>query len=364
MSNKHLLVTFIVIAMAVWMFSGEFAHNTVTADEASEAVVSPASDLTLVRGIESVAQPQVVHLDVRGQTRANREVQVKAEVAGRIEALPGEKGTHVARGDLLCKLAEDARGTEHEQALAELESATLEYEGLLDLNKKGLQSEVMLAKAKAALKQSKTRAKQAELALRKTEIVAPFDGIVADQSVEIGDYLTPGNTCVSLIEVNPVLIAGQVAEKNIGSLKLDDEVDVELITGEKLNGIVSYIGHKPEKTTRTFPIEVTVANPAWEVRTGLTATMRVPVAEETVHLISAASLVLNDAGIVGVRIVDADSRVRFIDVQVVNESYQGVWVKGLPEKVSLITVGHEEVIEGQEVRIDFTPVTALAANPL
>lgn len=364
MSNKHLLVTFIVIAMAAWMFSGEFAHNTVTADEASELAVSPASELTLVRGIESVARPQVVYLDVRGQTRANREVQVKAEVAGRVEVLAGEKGTRVAKGDLLCKLAEDSRGSEYEQALAELESATLEYEGLLDLNKKGLQSEVMVAKAKAALKQSKTRARQTELALEKIQIVAPFDGIVAAQSVEIGDYLTPGSVCVSLIEVNPVLIAGQVSEKNIGSLNLNDAVDVELITGQKLSGIVSYIGHKPEKTTRTFPIEVTVANPAWEVRTGLTATMRVPVAEESVHLISAASLVLNDAGLVGVRVVDKDSRVRFLNVQVINESYQGVWIKGLPEKVKLITVGHEEVIEGQEVHIDFTPVTALAANPL
>ena len=33
LSNKHLLVSFIVVAMAIWMFSGEFAHNTVTADD-------------------------------------------------------------------------------------------------------------------------------------------------------------------------------------------------------------------------------------------------------------------------------------------------------------------------------------------
>ena len=353
---------FMVIGMMVWMFSGDFAHNTVTADETAQSHEADAQVLPLVRGVQSQADEKTVYLDVRGQTRPNREVQVRAEVAGRIAALPGEKGTRVRAGEELCRLAVDARQNEFDQAQAEVKSAQLEYDGFADLNRKGLQSEVVLAKAKAALEQSRTRARQAELALEKTRIVAPFDGVVSAQSVEVGDYLTPGAVCVTLIELDPILVAGQVAEKNIGALSLGDEVSVDLITGQKLEGAVSYIAHSPESATRTYTVEVTVKNPGNSARAGLTASMRVPVGKEAVHLISSASLVLDDKGVVGVRVVDDESRVQFLAVEVVSESPEGVLVKGLPRAINLITVGHEEVSEGQQVLIDFTPVTSIAGN--
>lgn len=371
MSNKHLFVSFCIVAMAVWVFSGEFAHNTVTAEEPSEKAFdrskadsskSESDQRALVRGVKSVAERQTVHLAVRGQTRANRVVHVKAELSGKITALPGTKGRRVKKGDLLCRIAIDNRQNEYQQAVAELESAQLEFDGFVDLNKKGLQSEVVLAKSRASLAQSKTKARQAELALSKTKLVAPFEGVISDQLVEVGDFLSPGTTCVSLIEVNPILVAGQVSEKNVLKLALGDDVQVALITGQTLTGSVSFIGHAPDQTTRTFPIEVTVSNPGAGIRAGLTAEMNVPVGEEEVHLISPASMVLNDLGEVGVRIMMDSNQVRFAKAEVVGESPRGIWVKGLPTSINLITVGHEEVFDGQYVKMDFTPITTLVRN--
>lgn len=358
MSNKHLLVTFFVLGMAIWVFSGELSSNTVEADTALESAVAD-KDARLVRGIKSRADRQTVYLEVRGQTRANRIVQVKSEIAGKIEALPGVKGKRVRSGEVLCRVAVDARRNEYRQAVAELKSAQLEFDGFKDLNARGLQSEILMAKAKAALEQSKTRAKHALLALEKTSIVAPFDGVVDSQPVEVGDFLTPGATCVSLMEIDPMLVVGQVAEKDIHQIALNDEVEVQLITGSKLTGSVSFIAHSPDMSTRTFPIEVTMSNPGASVRAGLTSEMRVPVGVEEVHLISPASMVLDDMGRIGIRIVDSRSRVRFMQVDVVGESPAGVWVKGLPTEVDIITIGHEEVYEGELVKIDFTPLAAL-----
>ncbi|MDZ7684599.1 MAG: hypothetical protein U5O39_06000 [Gammaproteobacteria bacterium] len=72
--------------------------------------------------------------------------------------------------------------------------------------------------------------------------------------------------------------------------------------------------------------------------------MRVPIGREPAHLISPASMVLNDEGVMGVRIVDDNDTVRFKPIKVVSESPDGVWVSGLPERVRLITVGQEEVL--------------------
>ena len=315
MSNKNFFALIFAIGMVIWLFSGTLASNKLTADENS-VQMADSSEIQLVRGMKSIADRRQIYLDVRGQTRANRSVQVKSEITGIVEQVPGEKGKRVKAGDLLCQVAIDSRRSDLTEAIANLKSSQLEYDGVQDLNKRGLQSEIILAKAKATLEQSRSGARRAELALGKTRIVAPFDGIVETQPVEVGHLLTTGAICVTLIEIDPILVSGQVAERNIGNIHLGDEVYVELITGKKYVGLVTFIGRSPDATTRTFPIEVTIENPGDSIRAGLTSTMRVPVGIEVAHLISPASLVLDDEGIVGVRIVDDENIVRFKPVQV------------------------------------------------
>ena len=362
MSNKHLVVSFMVLVMTLWVFSGEWSNSIVEAGESSLEESGIINETVLVRAVQSQAETRTLFLDVRGQTTANRMVQVKSEVAGKVIDMPGEKGLFVKKGDLLCRVAEDARRAQYTQALAELESAKLEHDGFVDLNKRGLQSGIVLAKAKAALEQSKTRTEDARLALQKTDIIAPFNGVVTGQQVEVGDYLSPGSVCVSLMEVDPMLVVGQVAEKSIGLVSLKDEVSIQLITGENYVGQVSFVGHAPDEETRTFPVEVTMDNPGVLIRTGLTADMQVPVGAEQVHLISPASLVLDDEGSLGVRIVDGDSRVRFMPVSIADENPAGIWVKGLPINVDLITVGQEEVSEGQLVSIDYSLLNSIVST--
>ncbi len=361
MSNRNFIALIFAMGMVIWLFSGTLASNSLTADENS-VQMADSSEIQLVRGMKSIADRRQIYLDVRGQTRANRSVQVKSEITGIVEQVPGEKGKRVKAGDLLCQVAIDSRRSDLTEAIANLKSSQLEYDGVQDLNKRGLQSEIILAKAKATLEQSKSRARRAKLALGKTRIVAPFDGIVETQPVEVGHLLTTGDICVTLIEIDPILVSGQVAERNIGDIHLGDEVHVELITGKKYVGLVTFIGRSPDTTTRTFPIEVTIDNPGDSIRAGLTSTMRVPVRIEVAHLISPASLVLDDEGIVGVRIVDDENIVRFKPVQVVSESADGVWVTGLPDQIDLITVGQEEVFEGQVVKIDFSPLAAFVGS--
>ena len=68
------------------------------------------------------------------------------------------------------------------------------------------------------------------------------------------------------------------------------------------------------------------------------------------HLISPAVLTLADDGRVGVRIVDAGDVARFVPVEILADSEEGVWVSGLEHGDRLITVGHEFVKDGQKVR--------------
>ena len=67
------------------------------------------------------------------------------------------------------------------------------------------------------------------------------------------------------------------------------------------------------------------------------------------HRITPAVLALDDAGKVGVRIINAEQRVEFHHVTVVRETKDGVWITGLPNEIDLITVGQEMVADGDSV---------------
>ena len=96
MSTKNFVAIFIAIAMGVWLFSGDIGSNLAIAAEENE--ILPASEQTpFVRGVESVATTRNLYLEVRAQTEANRMVQVRSEVSGIVEALPGLKVLTLSR---------------------------------------------------------------------------------------------------------------------------------------------------------------------------------------------------------------------------------------------------------------------------
>jgi len=348
--------------MLLWLLSGDLTSTALTAAESPAAANAADQAAPTVRGIRSVASQKTTELSVRGVTQANRVVSVKAEIAGKIESLPAVKGTRVEKGDVLCKIAVDTREIELNEAKAQLTTAQLEYNGIVDLGKSGLQSDINIAQAKATLETSRAAVRRAELNLQKTTITAPFAGIVNAQPVEEGDFMSAGTTCVTLVEIDPLLVTGQVAERNIGAVNLGDEVEISLITGESLTGMLSFIATSPDPSTRAYPVEVTVSNPDSSIRAGLTSTLKVPLARQLAHLVSPGYFVLSDEGSIGLRTVDSSDHVRFVPINIIAESVAGVWVTGLPQTALIITVGQEEVFNGQLVKLDLTPLTSIVSN--
>jgi len=190
---------------------------------------------------------------------------------------------------------------------------------------------------------------------------APFDGIVETRPVELGDFLQAGQVCAEVLDPDPLLLVGQVSERDVARLKLGDQGQGRLLTGERVGGVITFVAHAAHPTTRTFRIEVAVPNPDSALREGITTEIQLPVEEHLAHLVPSSVLALDDTGELGVRIVDADDRVEFVRIRVIRDSAEGLWVTGLPETVRLITVGQELVVPGERV----VPIpTADVAQPL
>ena len=356
MNKSYIVALIVLILIAGWIGSGYVRQdeNLAESDQEVQAqdttpTTSAERDEMSVRVKTMTAQDRVNELTVRGRTEANRMVAVRAETAGRIVELPVPKGSVIAKGESLCRIAENERRERMREMNAMMKQRDLEYRVAQELVERGHRSEVKGAEAKAAYESARASVRMMEIELANTVIKAPFDGFVEEIPVEMGDLLQVGQVCAHIVDMNPMLVVGQVSERDVGRLKLGDVGHALTSTGLVVEGKLRYVGKRAEPTTRTYRVELEVWNGDYELRDGMTAEIYIPKEAVKAHRISPSVLTLDDAGNIGVRIVNNDNKVEFHQIEVVADEQDGVWVTGLPKKVRLITVGHEYVVEGQNV---------------
>tara|TARA_Y100000994_G_scaffold147382_1_gene120663 strand:- start:914 stop:1819 length:906 start_codon:yes stop_codon:yes gene_type:complete len=285
-----ILASFLVI----WMVSGSMRE-----EENFEKNISTLDTLSSVTIVNSKATNKSKILKSSGFTEADKFVQVRAEVSGRLIARPAQQGDYVEEGDLICQL--------------------------------------YIAGREAYPK-----------------IVAPFSGYLETLRVEEGDFLNTGAVCAALIDPDPMLIVADIAEKDIAQVELGSEARAKLISGRYISGEVTFIASSADKNTRTFRVEISVDNKDRTIRDGVSAEIYIKGKEEAAHKISPAILSLNDQGNLGVRTVTANNRVEFKEINILEDTNSGMWVSGLGEEARIITLGQEYVFQGQTVNVKET----------
>lgn len=356
---KIALVTLVLVI--IWFLSGALTNGE---GEASQQPQTETSDLAKVRVVWSEAQEYSRQVLARGRTSPNREVILKAEISGRVVAVPVAKGQAVAEGDVVCELAEEDRPQRVVEAEATVAQAEIDYQGALKLKQKGYQSESAIAQAKARLESAKATLAQTRVNLANTRIVAPFSGFVDDRPVEVGDYMDRTNICAELVEIDPLKVVARLSEREVVQISAGSEASVKLATGEQVTGEVVYLSHLADPQTRTYEMEILLPNPDFRLRAGVASHIQVSADQVMAHRIPAALLALGDAGEAGVKIVDDQDRVQFVELNLVGDDGEGVWITGLPEKVRLITVGQEYVSSGEQVMAEEDTWTMADQRPL
>lgn len=354
--RKNLIIASLISAgLFLWLMSGLIFNNS--ASEAVPAIseqqlrAKPETDKkrTTVRAAVSQAEKRARILVLRGKTDSKRSVDVKAEIAGSVINRPAERGSRVESGDVLCQLAIDDRDAAVAEADAALKDAQISYQGSLKLQQRGLQSETAIAKAKAKLESAKVQLRRQQLNLARTRVVAPFGGVVENVQMNVGDYATPGAVCATLIDLDPMLVRADVTEAEVDNMEVGTRVVGATSSGAQIVGTLTFIGKQSDPMTRTYPIEITVENSDYSLRSGLTTTAKMQLGEVYAHKISPALFTLNDAGELGVRTIAENNVVNFFKVEIIEDTNEGVWVTGLPDTVKLITVGQEYVLTGETV---------------
>jgi multidrug efflux system membrane fusion protein len=344
-SSIWIAILFAAAAM-LWVISGQFGEDETAATPAAEA---EASILPSVQFIQSEAQTHQRELTINGHTEATRHVRLRAETDGRIEAIVAEKGQHIAAGAVIARIALDNREASRAEARALVRQREVEFSASKQLAVKGFRSDTNLAQAQALLDAARANLARIEVDIANTTIKAPFDGMLNNRAVEIGDYVQAGDEVAGIVDMNPILVAIAVAETHIGALSVGQIAEVRLVTGETHTGVIRYIASVADSATRTFRVEVELDNPDSAIRDGITAAVKLSLNALPAHFLTPAILTLNDAGQLGVKLVDDTDSVVFRPVRIIASEADGVWLAGLPEQARIVVVGQEFVADGQKV---------------
>jgi len=317
---------------------------------------------------------------LRGQTEAFKSVQVKAETSGSVISQPIRKGTFVKNGELLCELEVGTKSdvlSEAKVALAlsldELDASIHQYELRVQaaerqksLLKRGVGTEAAVEAAELSASSAETqslskrqavanveaRINRATTELNNTKIIAPFDGLLESDTAEYGDFMQTGAPCGTLLALNPIKLIGYATETQVSKIEVNTTAGARLISGDTVSGTVSFISRSADPTTRTFLVETTVPNENYEIREGSTADIYISLSGAKGHLLPQSSLTLNSSGVLGVRIALND-KAKFIPINIIRDSEEGVWVTGLPDTVDVIIVGQEYVTDNSNIKVSY-----------
>jgi multidrug efflux system membrane fusion protein len=295
------------------------------------------------------AQNMPIEVPLRGRTKAKSAVSVVAQTSGIVQTVDVAKGQQVKAGDTLCTLDQGARKLAVDQAQAGVDQAQTAYDANLALVKKGVAASNTTLAIEAQLKGAQAALQNAQLELDRTIIKTDVGGTITDPMTNVGAMLAMGQPCATVVELDPMLFIASVPEARIQYAKLGLKAAVTTITGDKAEGTVTYIAPTADDETRSFPVEIDLPNADLKLRDGITAEAVVNVGTAPVHVLPQSVLTLDDDGVLGIRTVEAGSKVAFHPVTIIKDTRDGVWVTGLPFKINVITVGQEFVQPGQVV---------------
>ncbi|MEH6445076.1 MAG: efflux RND transporter periplasmic adaptor subunit [Oceanospirillaceae bacterium] len=345
MNKSIFLALAVVIALGLWMASGSDNNANETA-EPSKVEKKPLMKVSVLSSKIATVQRFVT---IQGQVEANRTVDIKVEVDGRIAELPIDEGARIKKGVPIVTLSADYRLKQLSQAKAVLRQRNSDLSATRKLKKRGLIAENKVIADQAAVQTARADLAIVQHQVSSAMVFAPFNGVLNSRSVEMGDYLQEGDVIGTLVDDASLKVTGQVPQKSVGGLQLNEAVEISLSNGFTAFGTLRFISRVADAATRSYRVEVLLENPQFKRLIGLTASLKLPLGSDEGHLLPNSVLGLSSNGDLEIKLVDENNQVRSAAVTIIRTDKTGFWLKGLNDQVTVITQGKDFVSEAQLV---------------
>jgi multidrug efflux system membrane fusion protein len=363
----HRIAALVVLIVAgAWVLTGQF--SAVGSQEAQAAqkpmpAATPsdaARDLPTVAVITPVYRAHSQAITISGATAPDKATALAARTSGIIEALPVQKGARIARGALVVRIEGPEFAANVTTAEALLAQRRHELSVAEKLNKSGNTSDTALTAARSSMAAAEAQLSQARAAADRLTLVAPFNGVVGDVPVELGEWVQTGTPVARLLALDPIVVKAEVSETDIGLIHVGSKAEVRLIDGRRLQGQVRFVAAEASSKTRTFPVEVALPNPDGKIPAGMTAELTLFAPAVQAVQVRRSVITLSGDGTLGVRAVGSDDVVKFIPVKLIDDTPDGLIITGVPQGLRVIVSGQDMVKDGARVNAVAQP----AGQPL
>lgn len=348
MRKSYIWATAITVGLGLWMAS-PYLMGATSSEEGAAVETVAAEKLFKVRVKTFTAIPRIAIVTANGVTAASKRVDARARTNGTIMETLFTQGQSVKAGDVLCKLDMASREADLAQAKASLASAQRDFEATEKLVKNSYATQAKLWSEKARLDAAQAVLMSIETDVGYLDIKAPVDGVLIEKPAEAGSLLAIGGLCATISKLDPLLVAVQISETYVPYVVEGMTAKARLATGEVVDGKVSFISKTADLATRTFKVELEVANPGERMREGVTAQLSVGLPPQLAQKLPGSVLILNDAGKFGVRVLNSDNTTQFNAVDVIAQEVDGMWVTGLDNSVNIVTLGQDYVRDGEKI---------------
>jgi len=209
-----------------------------------------------------------------GTLEAWEDLILAAELAGAVRGIGPREGARVRKGEAILRIDPETMeaGLARDQADYELQKRQLERMEQLAGQKFVSQQEY--DQARRAFEVAEAELRRSRVALEKSTLRTPVDGIVDCWHIDCGEYVTEGTPVASVVQVDRLKVLVEVPEKDIPFLRTGDRVQVipAAITGAPLagrSGEIIHLAFKADPLTRTYLAKVAVDNQGGDLRPGM-----------------------------------------------------------------------------------------------
>lgn len=293
-----------------------------------------------------------------GTLRSNESVVLRPETAGRIARIGFKDGAVVDRGALLVALDAATQAAELEQARANRELARATQARNLELFEKKFISKQALDASAATLRVQEAAVQLAEAKLARTQVRAPFSGVVGIRNVSPGDYVKEGQELVNIEDIATLKVDFRLPEATVPQLQAGRplEVTADALPGEKFTATLEAVDPAIDAGGRSVLLRARLDNTAGRLRPGMFVRVRLALAEKDAALmLPEQALVSDPAGAFVYRVVDG--KAEKVKVR------SGVRRDAQVEIVEGLAAGDVVVSAGQLKLRPGAPVRDVAASP-
>lgn len=304
-------------------------------------------------------------LKVVGTVETSNDIQLSAEVGGKITSYRVNQGDAIKKGQIIAEI-DDAKLKQELARLTAITSQAKEnYERLKRVyDEDGIGSELDYLNAKYNYEQSKSALESLKVDIENTSVKAPFNGILERKMVETGEMVSPGVPIVRLIGSDSFKITAGVPARYADAIKVGDKVDVwfDAQVRDTIQAAITFAGVSIDPQNRTFRIEVKLPE-GKKYKVDMIANMQLKTAEETDAIVLSEEYVYskNDKYVVYKLAENSEGKAIAKEQEVnLGLSYKTdvVITDGLTEGEQVITLGSAFLDDGMRVSVKETTIAS------